>query len=369
MKILVTGADGFLAKNLCVFLKEISHHEIVEVTRLTRPSELLIYLEDVEFIYHFAGVNRSESAEDFQVGNVQLTEFILDALIKKGRKTPIAYSSSTQAALENIYGKSKLKAEEAIQSYSKITGAPYYISRFPNLFGKWSKPNYNSFVSTFCYNTVNGIDIEVHNPKAEVTLAYIDDVCESLLQLLDNNCEQGFYNNYKEYYTTVGDVADIIGSFKDRHNTLFCDRVGTGLVRALYSTFLSYITPDQFAYEIPTHADERGVFCEMLKTKDSGQFSFFTAFPGVTRGGHYHHTKNEKFLVIKGIARFRFKQVVTGEMFELTTSEKSPKIVETIPGWAHDITNIGDNDLIVLLWANEIFNRELPDTIAKRIQD
>lgn len=365
MKIIVTGANGFLAKNLCVFLKETDQHEIIEVTRHTPRSELVIYLDGADFIYHLAGINRSERTEDFQAGNVELTEFILDRLIEKGRQTPLVYSSSMQATLDTPYGKSKLRAEEAIRSYSEATGARHYIYRFPNIFGKWSKPNYNSFVSTFCYNTLNDIDIEIHDPKTEVTLAYIDEVCGSLLQLLGNKYEQGFLSNFKEYRTTVGDVADIITSFKDQRDTLICDRVGTGLVRALYSTFLSYITPDQFSYDIPTHKDERGVFCEMLKTKDSGQFSFFTALPGVTRGGHYHHTKNEKFLVVKGTACFRFKHVVTGEVCELNTSDKSAKIVETIPGWIHDITNSGDDDLIVMLWANEIFDRERPDTIAK----
>ena len=369
MKIVVTGANGFLAKNLCAFLGETDQHDVIEVTRHTPKSHLLIYLKDADFIYHFAGVNRPERVEEFQVGNADLTKFIVENLIEYGSNAPIVFSSSTQAGLDNPYGKSKLEAEEYIRSYSEVTGALCYIYRFPNLFGKWSKPNYNSFVSTFCHNILHNIDIEIHDRKAEVTLAYVDDVCESLLQLLSNTCDQGPQNSFKEYHTTVGDVADIISSFKDGRETLVTERVGTGLIRALYSTYLSFIIPDNFAYSIPTYADERGIFCEMLKTKDSGQFSFFTAHPGVTRGGHYHHTKNEKFLVIRGNARFRFKHLLTAEVCELTTSGKSLKIVETIPGWVHDISNIGNDDLIVMLWANEIFDRDRPDTIAKSLQD
>lgn len=365
MKIVVTGANGFLAKNLSTFLREMGQHDVIEVTRHTSSDQLLIDLNDADFIYHLAGVNRSERVEEFQTGNADLTKFIVESLIESKSQIPIVYSSSTQAGLDNPYGKSKLEAEASIRFYSEVTGARYYIYRFPNLFGKWSKPNYNSFVSTFCHNILNDIDIEIHDRKAEVTVAYVDDVCESLLQLLGNTCDQGFQDSFKKYSTTVGDVADIITSFKGGRETLVSERVGTGLIRALYSTYLSFITPDKFAYDIPAYVDERGIFCEVLKTKDSGQFSFFTAYPGVTRGGHYHHTKNEKFLVIKGTACFKFKHVVTGEVCELTASQKSAKIVETIPGWVHDITNIGDDDLIVMLWANEVFDRERPDTIAK----
>ncbi len=367
MKIVVTGASGFLAKNLCIFLKERDQHDVIEITRNTPKNQFLKHLHDADFIYHLAGVNRSKRVEEFQAGNADLTKFIVESLIKNKSQTPIVYSSSIQAELNNPYGRSKLEAEASIRFYSETTGANYYIYRFPNLFGKWSKPNYNSFVSTFCHNVSNGIDIEIHDRTAEVTLAYIDDVCESLLQLLENKGEQGLQKISKEYFTTVGDIADIITSFEDGRKTLLSERVGTGLIRALYSTYLSFITPDKFAYDIPSHVDERGIFCEILKTKDSGQFSFFTAHPGVKRGGHYHHTKNEKFIVIKGTANFRFKHIITGETYDLTTSEKTLKVVETIPGWAHDITNIGDGDLIVMLWANEIFDRERPDTITNQL--
>ena len=198
-------------------------------------------------------------------------------------------------------------------------------------------------------------------------LAYIDDVCASFLELLDGKASCGFHKLQVEFNTTVGEVANIISSFKSSRTTLITERVGAELTRALYSTYLSYTPPEQFNYSIPSYADERGIFCEMLKTKDSGQFSFFTAHPGITRGGHYHHTKNEKFLVIKGEAVFKFENISTGQRHELTVNGSNPEIVETVPGWTHDITNSGDEELIVMLWANEIFDRQRPDTITKEL--
>ena len=263
------------------------------------------------------------------------------------------------------YGQSKLLAEKSVEQYGNDTGSAYYIYRFPNVFGKWCKPNYNSFVATFCYNTLNGLDITIDDPLAQVILVYIDDVCHSLISLLDGSVNNGFKTVVPEYPTTVGEVADLLLAFKESRGNLITENVGTGLCRALYSTYLSYMSPEQFSYAIPSYGDERGVFSEMLKTKEAGQFSFFTAHPGITRGGHYHHTKNEKFLVVRGKALFKFEHITSGERYELQTNSSSPRIVETVPGWSHDITNIGDEEMIVMLWANEIFDREAPDTFAR----
>jgi len=362
MKIVVTGAKGFIGTNLCVSLQEQEQHEIFEVCRETPNEVLLSYLSEADFIFHLAGVNRPKDTSAFQEGNVDLTNFIVSELEKLGRNVPIAFSSSTQIDQDNPYGKSKLAAERMIERYSETTTSPYYIFRFPNVFGKWCKPNYNSFVATFCSNTLNGIEISIHDPDAKVRLVYIDDVCESLLGLLHGNSKPGLCLVPVEFTATVGEVGSIISSFKSSRDTLISERVGVGLVRALYSTYLSYTLPKDFSYSIPNHADSRGVFCEMLKTKDSGQFSFFTAPPGITRGGHYHHTKTEKFLVIKGMARFGFRNILTNEKFSKTISGGDFQIVETIPGWCHDICNIGNEEMIVMLWANEIFDPENPDT-------
>lgn len=365
MKIVVTGAKGFIGKNLCVMLRERGYQDIVEVDRETSQEMLAKYLSGADFVYHLAGINRPKDDVEFQLGNADLTCFIAEQLKQSDKKVPLVISSSTQAERDNAYGQSKLLAEKAVEQYGNETGSAYYIYRFPNVFGKWCKPNYNSFVATFCYNTLNGLDITINEPLAQVTLVYIDDVCHSLISLLEGSVNSGFKTVLPEYPTTVGEVADLLLAFKESRGNLITENVGTGLCRALYSTYLSYMSPEQFSYAIPSYGDERGVFSEMLKTKEAGQFSFFTAHPGITRGGHYHHSKNEKFLVLKGKALFKFEHIATGERYELQTDSSSPRVVETVPGWSHDITNIGDEEMIVMLWANEIFDREAPDTFAR----
>jgi UDP-2-acetamido-2,6-beta-L-arabino-hexul-4-ose reductase len=362
MKIVVTGANGFMGKNLCVRLRENDYHDIREVYRETSRDVLLNYLADADFVFHLAGINRPQDPSEFIEGNIGLTRFVVDALKDFDRYVPIVFSSTIHVDQDNPYGKSKLAAEKIVETYSKISGSPCYIFRFPNVFGKWCKPNYNSFVATFCNYALNDIEIPIHEPTAQVRLVYIDDVCESLLMLLNGTSRGGLCEVPVEYNSTVGEVGNIISSFKSGRDSLVSERVGVGLVRALYSTYLSYIPPEDFSYSIPSYRDERGVFCEMLKTKDSGQFSFFTAHPGITRGGHYHHSKTEKFLVIKGTGRFGFRNILTNERYFKTTSGEHPEIVETVPGWSHDICNIGSNELIVMLWANEIFDPENTDT-------
>ena len=366
MKVLVTGSQGFIGKNLCIFLRE-QQYDVLEVHRETSQSDILSYLQQADFVFHLAGINRPSDTAQFQIGNVDLTRFIVEGLADSNRCVPIVLTSSTQAEDDNDYGVSKLEAEKLVQAYSATTGAASHIYRLPNVFGKWCRPNYNSFVATFCNNALNGIDILVDDPSAAVRLVYIDDVCASFLELLDGTVTSGFHDISVEFITTVGEVANIILSFTSSSVTLITERVGTELTRALYSTYLSYKPPGLFNYSIPSYADERGVFCEMLKTKDSGQFSFFTAHPGITRGGHYHHTKNEKFLVIKGQALFKFANILTDERHLLAVNGNSPELVETVPGWTHDITNTGDEELIVMLWANEIYDRERPDTFAKAL--
>lgn len=365
MKIVVTGAKGFIGKNLCVMLREQGYQDIIEVDRETSQEMLAQHLCEADFVYHLAGINRPKDDSEFELGNADFTSFIVEKLMHSNNKVPLVISSSTQAERDNAYGKSKLRAEKIVEQYGMTTSAAYYIYRFPNVFGKWCKPNYNSFVATFCYNTLNNIDLIINEPLAPVTLVYIDDVCANLISLLQGRSQSGYKSVLPEYPTTVGEVAELLCAFKASRYNLVTENVGTGFVRALYSTYISYMAPDQFSYSIPSYGDERGVFSEMLKTKESGQFSFFTAHPGITRGGHYHHSKNEKFLVVKGKALFKFEHVTTGERYELLIDSSYPRIVETVPGWSHDITNIGDEEMFVMLWANEIFDREAPDTFAR----
>jgi UDP-2-acetamido-2,6-beta-L-arabino-hexul-4-ose reductase len=366
MKVLITGANGFIAKNLIVHLAERKDVEVVTFTRQNNLTELTTLVESADFIFHLAGVNRSEVEIEFAEGNTDLSQSLCNAIEATGRKIPVIYSSSIQAELNNPYGISKLRAEEVLKSFSKTTGTEVYIFRLPNVFGKWSRPNYNSAVATFCNNIAKDLPIQINNSSAEIRLVYVDDVVKQFISIMNGNARSEIFCHVDPIYEiTVGDLAKKITAYKQSRETLVTEDVGSGFDRALHSTYLSYIQPEQFSYTLTKHGDERGVFVEMLKTRNSGQFSFFTAHPGITRGGHYHHTKTEKFLVVRGEALFKFRHIVLGEYYELKTTAGNPTIVETIPGWTHDITNIGNDEMIVMLWANETFDRENPDTYAQ----
>lgn len=371
MKVLVTGAEGFIGKNLVVRLGELSDFEVIKAVRSNSEEILRAQLANADAVIHLAGENRPKDSIDFKVGNAQLTERICELLIELERKIPILFTSSTQAVQNNDYGMSKRLAETSIEDLSKLSGNSATIYRLPGVFGKWCKPNYNSVVATFCYNTAHGLTIRVDDPNYLIKLVYVDDVINSFIEWLRGPFPRGVSRTSidPEYEIRVGELAKLIEEFPNSRKSLISERVGTGFLRALYSTYVSYLPPSKFDYTIPCHGDDRGVFVEMLKTKDSGQFSFFTAHPGITRGEHYHHTKTEKFLVIKGNARFRFRHILTDEVLSIDTSGKTPTIVETIPGWSHDITNNGDDELIVMLWANEIFDHDRPDTIASTIEN
>lgn len=372
MRVLITGAGGFVGKNLQLHLAERRDVEVVPYTRADDLTSLPSLVAGVDFVFHLAGVNRPQDPAEFIAGNVDLTEALCAAVgaaaQATGKKIPVVYTSSIQAERDNDYGASKRGAENALFELSRQHGIPVHVFRLPNVFGKWCKPNYNSAVATFCHNIARGLPIQVNDPSALVTLVYVDDVIERFMQLMDGAeaalDASGFATVSPQFSTTVGELAEKIAAFKGSRETLMTDRVGTGLLRALYSTYLSYLPVELFTYPVPKHGDPRGVFVEMLKTPDSGQFSYFTAHPGITRGGHYHHTKTEKFLVIKGAACFKFRHMLTGETHELTTTGGEPEIVETVPGWTHDITNIGSDEMVVMLWANEVFDRSRPDTFA-----
>ena len=372
MKVLITGANGFVGKNLQLHLAERKDVQVVCFTRDDDVAQLSALLQGVHFVFHLAGVNRPQDPQEFVSGNVNLTQALCKAVCAvakaTGKKVPIVYTSSFQAGRDNAYGQSKHGAECALRDAARSHQVPVHIFRLPNVFGKWCKPNYNSAVATFCHNTARDLPIQVNDPAALVTLVYVDDVIERFVQLMDGADAaldaDGFATVAPQYSTTVGELVRQIQAFKDSRTTLMTERVGTGLVRALYATYVSYLPVDSFTYTVPQHDDPRGVFVEMLKTPDAGQFSYFTAHPGITRGGHYHHSKTEKFLLIKGQARFKFRHMQTGQTHELVTTDEKAEIVETVPGWTHDITNIGNDEMIVMLWANEVFDRSKPDTFA-----
>lgn len=371
MKVLITGAMGFIGKNLKIHLQELDGIVVVPFTREHREQDLPSMLEGVSCIVHLAGINRPQDPGEFITGNTELTLALCEAIKASGRHIPVIYSSSIQAERDNQYGISKREAENALLALHQSTGNPVYIYRLPNVFGKWARPDYNSAVATFCYNIARDLPVQINDPSAVISLVYVDDVVASFLALFSDTADTGSLLEKRHYVAvqpvyqiTVGGLADQLKRFNATRGNLITEPVGMGLVRALYSTYVSYLPPERFTYKVPLYGDERGVFVEMLKTPDAGQFSFFTAYPGITRGGHYHHSKTEKFLVIKGNACFRFRHMLSGEFYELFTEGAAPEIVETVPGWTHDITNVGDDELVCMLWANEVFDRNKPDTFA-----
>lgn len=372
LRILVTGAQGFIGQNLTVRCGEGNRFAVTPFGRGDDPARLPELVAEADAVIHLAGENRPEDESAFDKVNAGLTRTLCDAI--RGavggseRRIPLILASSIQAERDNPYGRSKLAAEEAVKALAEETGNPAVIFRLPGVFGKWCRPNYNSVVATFCHNIARGLPIQINDPDARLRLVYIDDVVNALLAAVETAAEGARFGTVTpEYEITLGELAAQIEAFARSRETLVTERTGTGLIRALHATYLSYLPVENFSYEIPQYVDPRGVFVEMLKTPDCGQFSFFTAHPGVTRGGHYHHSKTEKFLVIRGEALFRFRHLLTDELVELRTSGAKAQIVETVPGWSHDITNVGTDEMIVMLWANEIFDRAQPDTISSKV--
>lgn len=363
MKILITGAQGFIAKNLIESLKRSKYNDLFLFHRGSTSLELETYIQNADFIFHLAGVNRPDHINEFYEGNSDLTQKIADLITKNNRCIPILLSSSTQAIIDNDYGKSKRAAETILQDYSRLTGASVYIYRLPNIFGKWSKPNYNSVISTWCYNVTRNLPLQINNPSTELDLVYIGDVVTEFLHQLHNHSHScDYYNVQPIYRKSLGEINQLLEQFKVSRNNLLIPKVGQGFERALYATYLSYLPSDSFSYELKGHKDDRGTFYEILKTVDSGQFSLSTTKPGITRGNHYHNTKNEKFLVVKGKALIELRNIYSDEVIQYYVSDQKMEVVEMIVGYTHNITNIGEEEMILLIWANEIFDPQSPDT-------
>jgi len=367
MVVLVTGSDGFIGKNLSIGLKE-SSIDFKCFNKKNSLEDLTNLIGQVDFIFHLAGVNRSLDSLEFNRCNRDLTQYLCDAVEATGRNIPIVYASSIQADAETDYGRSKKAGEEALIRLNARTSAPVYIYRLPNVFGKWCKPNYNSVVATFCNNLSQDLPIQIHEPDKIINLIYIDDLVEHFIsRTSDKNPGVYWPDIGPEYAISLKDLAHQIKQFRGSRDSLVTEEVGVGLTRSLYATYLSYLKPEKFTYNFPVYEDSRGLFAEIIKTKDSGQFSYFSTHPGATRGGHYHHTKSEKFIVMQGIAKFRFRHTISDDTFEIIVNGPASRIVETVPGWTHDITNIGENELVVALWASELFDIDHPDTIPKKI--
>lgn len=365
MNILITGANGFIGKNLYHYLNNKKKYRIIKFQKKEKYTDLKKKIEKSDLIIHLAGVNRSKSVYKFDKVNFGLTDKICEYICKLNKKIPIIFSSSIQASENSIYGKSKLKAENRLKKLNKINKNPIYIYRLTNIFGKWGRANYNSVVTTFCYNIANQIPIKIHEKNKIIKLSYIDDVISHFVKIIDsdnhlNKLNWPVIDNI--YKISLGSLAKKIQNFYNNRNLQILDNVASGFERALYSTFISYIQPKDFFYEINEKKDPRGIFVEIFKNKKFGQFSFFTLKPGFTRGNHYHHTKTEKFLILKGNAQFSFKNILSNKEFKIKVSEKKLKIIDTVPGWAHSIKNIGKETVVAIIWANEIFNIDDPDT-------
>lgn len=364
MKILVTGAKGFVGKNLIAELKNRKYDEIYECDIDTTEQELEEYTKNCEFVFHLAGVNRPEKEEEFMKGNFGFTSILLDKLKKYNNKAPILITSSIQAKLDNPYGISKKAGEDLIFSYEKETGAKAIVYRLPNVFGKWCRPNYNSAIATFCNNISRGLEIKVNDPKVIMQLVYIDDVVEEFILALEGkeHIEDGFGYIPTVHTITLGEIVELIKSFKESRNNLMLPNMKNEFSKKLYSTYLSYLPENEFCYPLKMNIDNRGSFTEMFKTEERGQISVNISKPGIVKGNHWHNTKNEKFIVVSGKGVIRFRKIDSDEVIEYHVSGDKLEVVDIPVGYTHNIENIGDTDMVTIMWANELFNPEKPDT-------
>ena len=363
MKVVVTGAGGFIGRNLCATLDRIDGVEVKRVFSTTQRDEYSPWIKEAHVIYHLAGVNRSKDPSEFVTGNTTFTREIIELAAEGGIVPTVVISSTTQAVKDNDYGKSKRAAEELVEKYTskgKIHGAVY---RLPGVFGKWSRPNYNSVVSTFCYNAANELPLEVRDPNFALPLVYVDDVVQAFVSHLYSRFNGlATFEVNPVFNTTLGELADIISSFPELRKSLRVPKVGKSLEKRLYSTYLSYLPTDKFSYPMELKKDNRGDLFEWIKSEDFGQIFVSSTKPGITRGNHYHHSKTEKFLVIRGEAEIGFRQIDSDQTITYKVNGSEPTVVDIPIGYTHNITNTGQTELITLFWANEIFDTERPDT-------
>lgn len=394
MKILVTGAKGFIGRNLIAQLRNRKYEDIYEYDRDTEPSLLLQYVKDCEFVFNLAGINRPKDPAEFMEGNRDFAGSLLDMLKAAGNKAPVLITSSIQAGLDNPYGESKRAGEQLMFDYAGETGAKVYVYRLPNVFGKWCRPNYNSAVATFCNNIANNLPIQVNDPSVVMRLVYIDDVVEEFINAMEGKAsalsDGKVYGSKAEgredvvsaadiaaicpdnhelykgvpviHEITLGGIAELIKSFRESRAKLTIPDMSDAFTSKLYSTYLSYLPTDQFGYDLKMNTDERGSFTEFIRNEDRGQVSVNISHPGITKGQHWHHSKNEKFLVVKGRGLIRFRRIDSEEIIEYPVSGDKLQVIDIPTGYTHSIVNVGDEDMVTVMWANEPFNPEKPDT-------
>jgi UDP-2-acetamido-2,6-beta-L-arabino-hexul-4-ose reductase len=364
VRILITGAKGFIGKNLVVELTNRKCTDIQEYDTDTDPSLLEEYCKQADYIFHLAGVNRPKNPGEFMQGNFDFTSTLLQTLKKYNNTCPIMISSSIQAEQDNLYGKSKKASEELLYEYSQETGAKILIYRFPNVFGKWCRPNYNSVIATFCNNIAHDLPIQVNDPGIVMNLVYIDDVVDELINSLKGKeNKRGLYCEVPIIHTiTLGEISELIYSFKRSRTDRTIPDMSDAFTKKLYSTFLSYLPKDQFSYELKMNKDQRGSFTEFLKTYEKGQISVNVSRPGIVKGNHWHHTKIEKFLVVSGKGVIRFRKIGSDEIISYFVSGDKLEVVDIPVGYTHNIENLGYTDMVTLMWANESFDPNNPDT-------
>ncbi|AOT70131.1 capsular polysaccharide biosynthesis protein CapF [Geosporobacter ferrireducens] len=364
MKILVTGAKGFIGKNLIAELRNKKYNEIFEFDKEIDFKLLDDYCKEADFVFHLAGVNRPKEQAEFMEGNFGFTSDLLNTLKKYSNTCPVMISSSIQAELNNPYGESKKAVEDLLFDYGKVTGAKVLIYRFPNVFGKWCRQNYNSAVATFCHNIAHDLPIHVNDSSVVMNLVYIDDVVNELINAL-----KGKENKVGEFCEvpvvhkiTLGKIVDLIYSFKKSREDRSVPDMSDEFTKKLYSTYLSYLPENKFSYELKMNVDQRGSFTEFIKTPDRGQVSVNISKSGITKGNHWHHTKNEKFLVVSGKGVIRFRKIDSDEVIEYFVSGDKMEVVDIPTGYIHNIENLGEIDMVTIMWANEVFDPEKPDT-------
>lgn len=370
MNILVTGSKGFIGKNLIIELKNKGYNDIFEYDVDSDIILLNEYCKKADFVFHLAGVNRPETQEEFMQGNFGFTSLLLDTLKKHNNTCPVMISSSIQAALDNPYGQSKKAGEDLIFEYSKETGSKVYVYRFENVFGKWCRPNYNSAVATFCNNIANDLPIKVNDPSVNMQLIYIDDLVRELISALNaapTVMDDGFCHVLPVHKITLGEIVELLYSFKASRNDLSVPCMSDPFTKKLYATYLSYLPTNDFGYPLKMNCDERGSFTEILRTEHHGQFSVNISKPGITKGQHWHHTKNEKFVVVSGKGVIRFRKPDSDEVIEYFVSGDKITVVDIPTGYTHNIENLGDTDMVTFMWCNECFDPENPDTYFLKV--
>lgn len=369
--VLILGSDGFIGRNLFAGLKRLSEVKINKFDINTDKDLLEPYLKEADIIFHLAGVNRPKEIEEFVTGNVIFTQTIVDILEKLQRNPTIVFTSSIQALLDNPYGISKRKAEDILIKYAKNSKAKIFIYRPPNVFGKWCKPNYNSVAATFCYNIANGFDIEISDANKEIELVYIDNVVNEFMNIILDKYSSNT-NNYYElkltFKVTLGQLAEKIYQMRDIRKNLTIPDFSDTFTRYLYATYLSYLPEDKFSYKLELKTDQRGVLSEIIKSDYCGQIFVSKTKKGIIRGNHYHHTKVEKFCVLSGNAIIRFRHILEDKIISYCVSGKIIEVIDIPPGYTHSIENIGNDELIVLFWADEVFNSQNPDTYFEEVE-